>query len=58
MREPIITVIRPELTEDERAERQKKVEKCISDFWKALNRKEAQNAERKKQGVCIHRKEV
>lgn len=40
MPEPIITVIRPELTADERAERQKKVEKCVSDFWKALKKEE------------------
>ena len=39
MPESNVTVIRPELTEDERAERQKKVEKCISDFWKAMERK-------------------
>lgn len=44
MPEPIITVIRPELTEEERAERQKKVEKCISDFWKVLKRKEQEDA--------------
>jgi sulfur transfer protein SufE len=42
MPEPIITVIRPELTAEERAERQKKVEKCISDFWIACKRKEAE----------------
>lgn len=39
MPESNVTVIRPELTEDERADRQKKVEKCISDFWKAMERK-------------------
>ena len=39
MPEPNVTVIRPELTEDEREEPQKKVEKCISDFWKAMERK-------------------
>ena len=39
MPESNVTVIRPELTDKERAERQKKVEKCISDFWKAMERK-------------------
>lgn len=40
MSEPIITVIRPDLTEEERAERQKKVEKCIADFWLAVQKTE------------------
>lgn len=40
MPEPNVTVIRPELTEEERAERQKKVEKCISDFWLAVQKME------------------
>lgn len=39
MPEPNVTVIRPELTEDERAERQQKVEKCIADFWRAMERR-------------------
>ena len=36
--EPIITVIRPNLTEEEREKRIKQVEKCISDFWLAMKR--------------------
>ena len=40
MPEPNVTVIRPELTEDERTERQKKVEKCIADFWLAVQKTE------------------
>ena len=42
--EPVVTVIRPNLTEEEREERQKKVEKCIADFWRAMERKEQRNA--------------
>lgn len=34
-----VTVIRPELTAEERAERQQKVEKCIADFWQAMERR-------------------
>ena len=37
--EPIVTVIRPNITEEEREKRQKKVEKCISDFWLALEKR-------------------
>lgn len=40
MPESNVTVIRPELTEEERAERQKKVEKCIADFWLAVQKTE------------------
>lgn len=40
MPESNVTVIRPELTEEERAERQKKVDKCIADFWLAVQRTE------------------
>lgn len=40
MPEPNVTVIRPELTEEERAERQKKVEKCIAAFWLAVQKAE------------------
>lgn len=47
MPEPNVTVIRPELTAEERAERQKKVEKCVSDFWKALKKEESQWLARK-----------
>lgn len=52
MPEPIITVIRPELTAEERAERQKKVEKCVSDFWKAL-KKEEHHGEEQKQSLGV-----
>lgn len=34
-----VTIIRPELTAEERAERQKKVEKCIANFWQAMERR-------------------
>lgn len=33
-----VTVIRPELTAEERAERQKKIEKYIADFWIAFQK--------------------
>lgn len=36
MHEPNVKVIRPELTAEERAERQKKIEKHIADFWIAF----------------------
>jgi sulfur transfer protein SufE len=42
MPEPIITVIRPELTDEERNAREERVKKCISDFWIAYKRKEAE----------------
>ena len=35
-----VTVIRPELTAEERAERQKKVENCIANFWLAVQKTE------------------
>lgn len=37
-----VTVIRPVLTEEERAERMARVEACIADFWRKLKQIEAQ----------------
>lgn len=41
-----VTVIRPVLTEEERAERMARVEACIADFWRKLKQIEAQNQEK------------
>jgi sulfur transfer protein SufE len=43
MSEPNVTVIRPELTDEERKSREERVNKCISDLWKAMKRKEKAN---------------
>lgn len=53
MPEPNVTVIRPELTDEERKSREERVNKCISDFWKAMKRKEKAN-ERQAQSDSVH----
>jgi sulfur transfer protein SufE len=53
MSEPNVTVIRPELTDEERKAREERVNKCISDLWKAMKRKEKTNG-RQAQGDSVH----
>jgi sulfur transfer protein SufE len=53
MSEPNVTVIRPELTDEERKAREERVNKCISDFWKAMKRKEKAN-EKQAHGDSVH----
>lgn len=53
MSEPNVTVIRPELTDEERKAREESVNKCISDFWKAMKRKEKAH-EKQAQSDSVH----
>lgn len=53
MPEPNVTVIRPEPTDEERKAREERVNKCISDFWIAMKRKEKAN-ERQAQSDSVH----
>lgn len=45
--EPIVTVIRPNLTPEEREERIERVKQCMIDFWiaKMRNAKEERNGD-------------
>lgn len=42
MNEPIVTVIRPVLTDEERAERMKRIEQAMINFWIAHERQKAE----------------
>lgn len=53
MSEPNVTVIRPELTDEERKAREERVNKCISDFRKAMKRKEKAH-EKQAQSDSVH----
>ena len=42
MAKPIVTIIRPELTPEEREKRLEEVKRCMRDFWAAIERRKAE----------------